>query len=1608
MMTMVTNQTLKKWLRVLVFVHVCLIFEAAGQGGSTGCSQVCNNGRSCRAGDCMCRDGLRLNATSQCEPTEAEFERHPEDGWYNNLLHPDWGALDGELLRRSPVAYSDGVFEPSGVHRPNPFDISRIAHEGDSGKGSVGNRNAMLVFFGQQLVEEIMDVQRPGCPREFLNVPVPKGHVYNPDNKSDLAMPFLRSRYNQRAGHSPNNPRQQLNEITPYIDGNLMYGIGKAVADAVRSFQWGRLAAQDDSVNIRDSFPKENDIRLPMANPPSPRDHVLRPVKRFYRLGNPRGNENPFLLSFGVLWFRYHNYWAARLKANNKSWNDERLFDEAKKRVIGQYQKLVFKDWLPLWLGPDFDITKYSYINGTLNPYKGYDPNVHPGISQEFQTAALRFGHTLVPSGVYTRSNDDQCQQTEAEIQTGPSKGHNVKGIRLCNAYWVSQDTVQGKPGLDSIFLGMAFTKAEKEDRIIVSDLRGEVFGPLDWSRRDLAALNIQRGRDHGLPGYNSVRESYGLPRKETWASIADGLPGSPSFQADLKKALQELKKLYGDTEAPDELDVFSGGLLETSDNGPGELFRAITIDQFLRIRHGDRFWYENTKNGLFSPEDLAEIEATTLGDIIAAVTHVPLRRLPANTFVCNNSVGNCACVDPFNIKTGGQNLEQCTKLKHYDYFSGSEVSFAVSFLILGLCIPVTFGVMLLMSKQREKSLAAEAKKRPKKRASDSPNIFSATEWLGPESGERSVMVELVAERKKIMVKNPGTKATMRMIDLRKRRQVTFRMAIDRTLSVMSVRVPEETDFVLSFESGAERSACLKKLEGFLQKIGVNRQEEMVPTTHIYHDAEHYDNRRKLLEKFFKTVTLNVFKGGRGGTPTEGLGDLDTETSEKILNIKLTRSEFAESMGLQPSSIFVRNMFLLVDRSRDGFVSFKEFMDMFVTMSNGSAKDKAKMLFDMYDIKSRGYLSRDDFGKMIRSMLDLADASIDDDERVEQLIQGMFRQAGIGDKTTMTFDDFSNIFANEEHGQILKDATLGLAVGGQQISQAKVGPRTMKERRQTVVRRYHTEGSNPRDVANRRRQSRVTVHTAKTPFPETPSAYRWHTFLRYVENHRLQIFWLSLYTLLLFGIFIERAYYYSVEREHAGLRRLAGYGVSITRGAASAQMFLYSSLVVTMSRNTLTFFRETFLHRFIPFDSFHAMHKYVAFWALLFTAMHCIGHGINLYHISTQASSDLNCYFTEYFRATHVLASFHYWAWTTITGLTGIILTIIVIIMYVFAIEYSRRNVFQAFWWTHSLYIPLYFFLTLHGAGRLVQDPIWGYFFLGPVIIYVLDKLVSISRNKLEISVKSATLLPSGVTQLVFKKPVNFEYKSGQWVRIACLKLAKGEYHPFTLTSSPHEETLSLHIRAVGPWTNNIRRVYDPSLYPDQPLPKLYLDGPFGEGHQDWYRFPVAVLVGGGIGVTPFASILKDLVHKSRLNIKFPCQKVYFLWVTRTQKSFEWLTEIIREVEQGDRQQLVDVHIFITQFQQKFDLRTTMLYICERHFQRIEGQSLFTGLRATTHFGRPQFEELLMSLATIHKEASQIGVFSCGPPRMTLNVEKACNALNRIEGASFHHHYENF
>ncbi|KAH9369450.1 hypothetical protein HPB48_014370 [Haemaphysalis longicornis] len=850
---------------------------------------------------------------------------------------------------------------------------------------------------------------------------------------------------------------------------------------------------------------------------------------------------------------------------------------------------------------------------------------------------------------------------------------------------------------------------------------------------------------------------------------------------------------------------------------------------------------------------------------------------------------------------------------------------------------------------------------------------------------------------------------------------------------------------------------------------------------------------------------------------------LDAAKARDIVNLELTQSEFAAALSMNPDSTFVQQMFALVDFDNNGYISFREFLDMIVIFAKGSAEDKTKLMFDMYDIDHSGKLSRDEFANMIKSLLELANQSLSP-EKLNELISSMFREAGLERKQTITFDDFQKLLSSHKdqlgYTQLNFDVSSFKGAPLQSLNRNSVVYRAQN----TLVRAYSYFGGKSdaqtasatlaSEAAAAGQPPRSKLNVQPLPLPrkanydqDSASGY-FVAFAKFAENHRLEVFWLTLYTLVLLAIFSERAYYYSVEREHGGLRQIAGYGVTVTRGAASAQMFTYSTLLLTMCRNSITFLRDTFLHRYVPFDSAIPMHLYIAIWAGIFSVIHSVGHALNFYHISTQTADDLTCLFREYYHATDELPKFHYWCFATMTGLTGVFLLMLLSVMYVFATPFARRHVFNAFWNTHNLYPAFYILMVLHGLGRLVQPPIFYYFFLGPLVLYVLDRLVSLSRKKVEISVIRAEHLPSDVTMLLMKRPTSFEYRSGQWVRIASLGLNGSEYHPFTLSSAPHEDNLSVHIRALGPWTINLRKIYDPSNLQDRAYPKviktagrifmlellssarvpsrlsfffifvaaekrkpsvcrdfcvhlssagdlnrslafhygtpdslrhvkirkkkkkkmepflsaansdrlpgdstseaIYLDGPFGGGHQDWFRFEVSVLVGGGIGVTPFASILKDIAHRASTRGRVACKKVYFIWVTRTQKHFEWMTDIIRQVEESDGRGLVSVHIFITQFYHKFDLRTTMLYICERHFQRISNRSLFTGLRAITHFGRPDFLGFLDSLQLEHPTVTRFGVFSCGPFPMTRSVQSACDELNRKEGAIFDHHYENF
>ena len=1018
--------------------------------------------------------------------------------------------------------------------------------------------------------------------------------------------------------------------------------------------------------------------------------------------------------------------------------------------------------------------------------------------------------------------------------------------------------------------------------------------------------------------------------------------------------------------------------------------------------------------SSIFTEEEINMIESVDIKTILIAITNdITADNIQDNPFQVTTNTSYCP--QPFQLSE--LFMDDCRPLENFDYYDSSVWQVPFIWALVFIYIFIIIGLMLLIAelnkRRRAKILSSGRKSRTKKiegtdlTDNDGEVIIAFEEKAGLQGTTRYVSFKLGPEKQ---LKLFYGEELLRTVDLRNQTSVTILIPVDNEL-YFAVKIKNEYDILIRCKTVHDRNAIINKLKEFLGGIQIEAEEERGMKRVMLRNIFTKKDRQQLLENFFKSVFAEV-----GAKHT-------VETNTDILECELTKDEFADAMSTSKESLFVEQMFALCDADQNGFISFREFADMTVIFSKGSPDEKLELMFRMYDLSGEGQLDRDEFKKMLKSMMELVNASVTGDQ-MNSLVDSMFTAAGFENKQHLTVDDFKVLM--RDHKEELSNAKISVQgieapeietpaskgdeeEGGAVPSRYKARENATARARRTIIKAYgRTTKQDPR-AQQQLEESQVTLQVKKkSPFVQSPIGRRIAVFLRWVENYKLHIFYLSMFFLITAAIFVERAYYYSVEREFGGLRRIAGYGVTVTRGAASCMMWTYSVLLITMARNLFTYLRETIFNYYIPFDAHISFHKVVAMTALFTTVMHCIGHGINFYHIATQTPSDLTCLFREVYFRSHFLPKFSYWLFLTMTGFSAFVLTLITVIIFVFAVQYARRYAFQSFWLTHHLYIVFYILMFLHGSGRLVQDPLFGNFFLGPGIVYVIDRLISLGRSKAEVNIVRADILPSQVVGIYFKRPPSFDYVAGQWVRIACLAQNPGEYHPFTLSSAPNEENLSLHIRAVGPWTHNFREILSQKKSAGDPFPKLFVDGPFGEGHQDWYRFEAAVLVGGGIGVTPFASILKELVHRFNIGARIQCKKVYFIWVTRTQHQFEWMADIIKEVEEADTRRLVEVHVFVTQFFDKFDLRTSMLYVAERHFQRLSGRSLFTGMRAITHFGRPDFGTFFDSLAEEHNLLPKIGVFSCGPPGMTNGVEEACAATNRYEGPAFIHHFENF
>ncbi|TKR77884.1 hypothetical protein L596_018782 [Steinernema carpocapsae] len=1153
--------------------------------------------------------------------------------------------------------------------------------------------------------------------------------------------------------------------------------------------------------------------------------------------------------------------------------------------------------------------------------------------------------------------------------------------LRLCQNWWNAQDIVQ-EYSVDEIVLGMASQIAEAEDNVVVEDLRDFIFGPMHFTRLDVVSSSIMRGRDNGLPSYNELRKSFGLPPRN-WSEI------NPSFFANNPEIFLELASLYNGN--VDDLDAYVGGMLETNGDGPGEMFSAIIRDQFIRLRDSDRFWFENKLNNVFSDDDITKIHAITLHDIIRETTRIQEDQLQKNVFFWHEGD---PCGQPFQVNTSG--LEDCVPFMRFDHFTGNEVTYIYTCIGLATIPLICIGIgYLLIQKRKKMGLVVEPKihkvlKKHNKKAiysvqdvnrngKDEPFTIAAIEWLN-ETFCRSINV-IIDHIPSIRIEKPRG-GILRKLDLSKPDvnvvyvTTTDPSSISRYGPFVRISIPRSYDLVLRFSTAEDCNRFLKALNECLLSVGKQMMIRNAENDKILEEAETKDKRKEKLDHFFREAYAKAFNVPK---LSDSLARMNDVVSVEVLSTHLTKAELADALGMRESDLFVDRMFAVTAKDEPTHISFHEFLAVLQKFTHGSLKEKLELVFKMCDRNNSGRVDRTEFCEFVKSLNMAAGVKVDQHIQT-QILDSVLSRSGIdSERNYLSYKDFEAIFGHVDDIR----RPMGVHMRGAKL---KVNlEETESLRSFTVI---------PEDGA-------------------CVSSNWFYMYLSYLETYRQHIAILFIFFAINAVVFLERFWHYRYENEHRDLRRVMGVGIAITRGAAGAISFNMGLILLTVCRNVITKARETALAEYIPFDAAIGFHKIVAVMALLWSAIHAVGHCINFYHVATQSQEGLQCLFQEAVFGSNFLPSISYWFYGTITGITGILLVVVMSVIYVFATPAVMRRAYHAFRLTHLLNILFYALTVLHGLPKLLDSPKFWYYVTGPIIIYVIDRIIGMRQEYKQLQILSAALLPSDIIYIKYKRPHSFHFRSGQWIRISCpaFSCSFNERHAFSIASAPQSPTIELYIKAVGPWTWNLRNEISIAQSTGCNYPVVHMTGPYGDGNQTWQNFEVAVMIGGGIGVTPFASTLADLAMEtsSGKHTEIRCKKVYFLWICPTHKNYEWFVDELRGVEElADG--ILEIHIFVTQFFHKFDLRTTMLYICEKHFRGDHaGISMFTGLRATNHFGRPNFDAFFKFLQKRHYMTPEIGVFSCGPASVNDQIRKSCTNANRKRDAPFFtHRFETF
>jgi hypothetical protein len=595
------------------------------------------------------------------------------DGSGNNQNHPTWGQSNVQYRRQVAARYADGIAQP--VSGPAARFVSNRVFNDIAQNIFSENRVTQWGFTWGQFLDHTFGLAKGGGE----NAPI----AFNANDplesfRNDFgAIGFHRTQ--AAPGTGVNTARQQTNTVDSYIDASAVYG------NTADRLDWLRAGNRDGNPNNNQASLLLSNGYLPAVTargdaasaPAMDKDgRLLATPNDAVVAGDVRGNENIALTATHTLFAREHN----RIVAALPSWVDQNTKFEIARKVVGAEQEFItYNEFLPA-------------LGVRLAPYQGYNPNVDATLSNEFATVGYR-AHSMIhgevePAGKFADYTADQLAAIEDQGVEVEQDGADVDFVVPLNVAFFNPNLVR-QIGLGPVLKGIGGESEYRNDEQIDNQLRSVLFqvprpdapdpstcldGPslpnCFQGVSDLGAIDIQRGRDHGMPSYNQLRAAYGLPAKATFTSITgeatsslNGLsiddprildfvelrdangnviqPGTPEAENNVITAIRRtttaarLRAIYGSTS---NLDAFTGMLAEKHVAGTefGELQLAIWKREFERLRDGDRFFYLNDPNldliritfGIDFRRTLAQVitDNTELnpGDIAANVFKLP------------------------------------------------------------------------------------------------------------------------------------------------------------------------------------------------------------------------------------------------------------------------------------------------------------------------------------------------------------------------------------------------------------------------------------------------------------------------------------------------------------------------------------------------------------------------------------------------------------------------------------------------------------------------------------------------------------------------------------------------------------------------------------------------------------------------------------------------------------------------------------------------------------------------------------------------------------------------------------------------------------------------